>query len=140
MAKVSRHAYELKKLRESSTGEIEQKVKKLYEEVRKEAKTKTRETETDKPHTLIKPKSESREKKKRRAKARGEKVQEGPTTTLKELAFDFEITSKELRRMLRKGGFKKPSGRWEWPTNGKEIKRIKKILTPPSKRSDDENE
>ena len=137
MAKISRQAYELKKLKE---GSIEDKVKKLYEEVRKETKTKTKETETDKPHTLTKPKSESKEKKKRRAKARGETVQEGPTVTIKELAFDFDITSKELRRTLRKNGFKKPGGRWEWPADGKEVKRIKKLLTPPSKRGDDENE
>jgi len=107
--------------------EIQDKIKELYEEVRKGSKTKQKETSTDEPRVRTKPPSESKEKKKRRKIAKGEEVVDGPVATLKEIAYEHGLTPKELRRIIRKRDIDKPGGRWEWPADSKIATRIIKL-------------
>lgn len=114
--------------------EISERIKELYEEVRAQTKSKVKEEEKDKPRLHTKPPSGSLEKKKRRKRARGQAVIDGPSITLKELAYEFELTPKEVRRALRRDTrIQKPGGRWEWPEGSKDLKRIRKILSTSKK-------
>lgn len=110
-------------------AEISERIKELYEEVRSETKTKVKEEpEKDQPKLRERPQSSSAEKKKRRKKAKGQPVIEGPVVTLKDIAFDHNMSPKDLRRILRRSDIKRPGGRWEWPEASKEVKKIKKLL------------
>lgn len=45
--------------------------------------------------------------------------------TVKDLAYDLKITPTQLRKKLRRMGIDKPGGRWEWPEDSEEVKKIK---------------
>lgn len=109
--------------------DIAAKITQIHEEVRKQTKSKKPQVPEEKPRYKERPKStDSTEKRKRRKKAKGQPVIEGPTITIKELAYDYGMNPKELRRLLRKSDIEKPSGRWEWPKDSKTVKKIKKLI------------
>lgn len=103
------------------------KIKAIFEEVKKQGKEK-KSTPKDQPHIVKRPRSSTKEKKKARKKARGEPVIEGPTITLKDLAFDHKMDGKEVRRLLRKNHIQKPGGRWEWPVDHDDLDKIKTLI------------
>lgn len=47
--------------------------------------------------------------------------------TVKDLAYDLKITPTQLRKKLRRIGINKPGGRWEWPEDSEEVKKIKEF-------------
>ena len=49
------------------------------------------------------------------------------TLTVKDIAYDLGITPAQLRRKMRKLGIDKPGGRWEWPENSEEVRRIREL-------------
>ena len=47
--------------------------------------------------------------------------------TVKDLAFELKITPAQLRRKLRKIGINRLGGRWEWPENSEEVRKIREF-------------
>jgi SNF2 family DNA or RNA helicase len=47
--------------------------------------------------------------------------------TVKDLAYDMKITPSQLRRKLRRIGIDKPGGRWEWPEDSEEVRKIREL-------------
>jgi len=120
-------------MKKESDEEITDRVTQLFEEVRRQSKSKKSAAEKDKPTLKDRPKSAVKEKRKARKAAKGEKVITGPSVTVKELAFDYEMDAKELRRLLRRNDVERPGGRWEWPKEGKALRKILKIIKASGK-------
>lgn len=114
-------------------GQIAKRVTELFNEVKAQSKSKEPVTPTDVPRLLEKPRSHAAEKKKLKKLSRGEIVNTGPVTTLKELAYDYDIDGKDLRRLLRKNKIDKPGGRWEWPVDSELLLKIKKLIRKSGK-------
>lgn len=51
-----------------------------------------------------------------------------PKVPLKDLAAEFEVDPKELRRVLREEKIPRPGAYWEWPEDSAELEGIKKML------------
>ena len=109
---------------------IHKRVKELFAIVEEEAKIRKKKRPPTSPNNA--PRYDSYapvQSAKRRNKPRKPgAITEGPVVTLKELAFDHKITPKELRRILRKAGISRPSGRWEWAVGSDEANRIQQII------------
>lgn len=56
-----------------------------------------------------------------------DKVLSPDTLTVKDLAYDLKMTPTQLRRKLRRAGIDKPGGRWEWPADSEEVRKIRKF-------------
>lgn len=50
---------------------------------------------------------------------------DGPVVTIKDLADELDIPPAQLRKQLRNSNLKKPGGRWEWPTDHKDLTTIR---------------
>jgi len=143
ISKVPPPSYSVAKVHIKPVPEVldeatKKKIDAIYKEVRMRVKTSVKETEKDQPTYKVKPQS-SAERPLRRMKrrmAKGQHLVEGPMTTLKELAFDYGITPKDLRRILRRNPkITKPGGRWEWGSTSYEVKLIKKLILQSGKAS-----
>lgn len=114
-------------------AEIQDRVTQLFNEVKKQSKAKRPAEKKDQPVVKEKPKSTAKEKRRERKVARGQEVLTGPTVTLKDLAFDYEMNPKELRRLLRKSDIERPGGRWEWAKESPTVKEIVKLIQQSGK-------
>jgi len=64
----------------------------------------------------------------------------GDVITAKELADELGVTSQKLRAKLREEGIEKPSGRWEWPHDHPDLKKIRALYTGEEVEEEDEEE
>src|SRR5690606_40882502 len=69
------------------------------------------------------------EKPRKRKRERAEKAEpKGDIVTAKDLADEFKLTPKALRKILRKARVKRPGGRWEWEDGSPELEEVREVL------------
>src|SRR3972149_11665587 len=105
-----------------------EKIDKIYMEIRQKSKNKEPIKPIDLPAEKIRPQSHVEEYKIDRRRASKGLPPKNTVITVKELAYDYQIKAKDLRRMIRKSNIVRPSGRWEWASESKALRKIKRII------------
>lgn len=102
---------------------LEQRVQKLYATIEAEERQK-REKETSNGDKL-----KLNKKPKPPAHLAKEKAEGTELVTIKDLAYETKTSPKALRKIFRKVGIKKPTGRWEWPANSDSYMKAKAAIS-----------
>jgi len=83
----------------------------------------------------------SKKKKKETKEIKEETIsQSEDIITAKELADELGTTPQKLRAKLRESGIGKPSGRWEWPEDHQDLKKIRALFTGGTVEEDGDEE
>ena len=120
----------LKKEIEVTGEDLEEQIENLIEDIETMIKVEE-ETDTEAVEVTeeVPRKEEAKPKEKAQSRVKEDKASEkeptGAIITVKDLAREFGVASKTLRKWLRKN-FAKPGGRWEWFEGSSDLENIRR--------------